>query len=281
MLRQLEARGWEMFKTDERFSSYRSTWESIEDITIENHQLNIVYRITSSTIDSVAARQQKLLLEQIDADSVEIHLAHLEPISQKISSGRYPLMGMLVPAYELARQRTAEGHDPVMENSAALLSLAMYTADPGVIELMGLGDRFGYPGRRMTLTVHRRPDLASHFLTSALISMFAGDQVAGLIGMQKELDDSQSSSGFSLADLVADKAGIRFAERATANPASARRTQDQLVQLLYDDELVPKPSELPQMEQDLASVDERELEAQLARIDRQIDNLLARIPLYQ
>ena len=283
LLQWLETRAMDLLYNDERLSSYRDTWESVEQITIADQQLSIVYRITQSVIEGVASRQKKLLLEQIDTNIVELYLTRLEPISLKLSARRYSLTAMLGPTYELARQRSLEGLDPVVENSAALLSLAMYTADPDVLQLMGLGDRFGYPARPVALTLHRRRDLATHFLTAALISLFAGDQVADLIGMQKELNDSQSSSGFGLADLVADKAGIRFAELATSNPSSARRLQDQLAQLLYDDQLLPSPDALPQqdIENDLARLDDSELEAYLARIDRQINKLLAAIPLYQ
>ena len=283
LLQWLETRAMDLLYSDQRLSSYRDTWETIEQITIADRHLSIVYRITQSVIEGVASRQKKLLPGQIDTDTVELYLSHLEPISQKVGSRRYSLTGMLGPAYELARQRSLQGHDPVVENSAALLSLAMYTADPTVLQLMGLDDRFGSPSQPMALTLHRRRDLASHFLSAALISLFAGDQLADLIGMQKELNDSQSSSGFSLADLVADKAGIRFVELATSSPDSARRVQDQLAQLLYDDQLLPSPDALPQrnIEDELARLDDRELEAYLAGIDRQINKLLATIPLYQ
>jgi hypothetical protein len=283
LLQWLETQAMNLLHNDDRLSSYRDTWESIEQITIADQQLSIVYRITRSVIKGVASRQKKLLPEQIDTDIVELYLSQLEPISQKLGSRRYPLTGMLGPAYELARQRSLEGLDPVVENSAALLSLAMYTVDPTVLQLMGLDDRFGHPAHPVALTLHRRRDLATHFLTAALISLFAGDQVADLVGMQKELNDSQSSSGFGVADLVADKAGIRFAELATSNPDSARRVQDQLAQVLYDDQLLPSPDALPQqdIENELARLDDNELEAYLAKIDGQINKLLAAIPLYQ
>lgn len=283
LLQWLENRAMDLLYNDERFSNYRKTWETVEQIDINDGQLSIVYRITQAVIEGVASQQKKLLLEQIDSDNVAIYMAHLEPISQKLGSRRYPLTGMLVPAYELAQQRSEQGHDAVAENSAALISLAMYVADPTVLQLMGLDQRIARPNRRIALTLHRRQDLATHYLTAALISLFAGDQVADLIGMQKELNDSQSSSGFGLADLVADKGGIRFADLATSNPASAQRLQQQVTQLLYDDQLLPSPDALPQLdiENELARLDDSELEAYMAGVDRQISELLAAIPLYQ
>jgi hypothetical protein len=283
LLQWLENQAMDRLYNDERLSNYRQTWETVEQVDINDGQLSIVYRITQAVIEGVASQQKKLLLEQIDSDAVDIYMTHLEPISEKLGSRRSPLSAMLVPAYELAQQRSDQGHDPVAENSAALISLAIYVADPTVLQLMGLDQRVSQPGRRMALTLHRRKDLAKHFLTAALISLFAGDQVADLIGMQKELNDSQSSSGFGLADLVADKGGIRFADLATSNPASARRLQQQVVLVLYDDQLLPSPDALPQLdiENELARLDDSELETYMAGVDRQINQLLAAIPLYQ
>ena len=149
--------------------------------------------------------------------------------------------------------------------------------------MTGLATHLEPSSRRLALTLHRRNDLATHFVTAALISLFAGDQVADLMGMQKELEDSQSSSGFGLADLVADKAGIRFAYLATINDKSARQLQEQLSHLLYDDELLPSPDDLPQLDiaGDLARLDDNDLEPYLANIERRINDLLKRIPLYR
>jgi hypothetical protein len=282
-LRWLEERAMHTLQTDERLSSYRKTWDSVEAVKIADQQLSVVYRITPAVIESMAIQQKKLLLEQIDFKKVARYSALLEGISQKTRAERYPLTAMLAPAYDLARTRSLAGRDAVEENSAALIALSIYTADPQVMQMIGLNEHIAMPSRKLTLTLHRREDLAKHFLTAALISLFAGDQVADLIGMQKELDDSQSSSGFGLADLVADKAGIRFAALATGNESSARKLQEQLSHLLYDDELLPSPDDLPQMdiENELARLDERNLDAYLEKIDGTINQLLARIPLYR
>jgi hypothetical protein len=283
LLRWLEERAMHTLQTDERLSSYRKTWDSVEAVKIADQQLSVVYRITPAVIESMAIQQKKLLLEQIDFKKVARYSALLEGISQKTRAERYPLTAMLAPAYDLARTRSLAGRDAVEENSAALIALSIYTADPQVMQMIGLNEHIAMPSRKLTLTLHRREDLAKHFLTAALISLFAGDQVADLIGMQKELDDSQSSSGFGLADLVADKAGIRFAALATGNESSARKLQEQLSHLLYDDELLPSPDDLPQMdiENELARLDERNLDAYLEKIDGTINQLLARIPLYR
>lgn len=283
LLAWLQQRAIELLETDQRLANANKTWESIEQFGISDQRIDIVYQITPEIIGSVTAKQKKMLLEQVDTQRVERYNQLLEQITRKTAAERYPLTGMLGPAYDLARKRTAAGFDAVEENSAALIALGLYSGDPKVIQMTGLGNLLAPPSRRLSLTLHRRNDLATHFMTAALISLFAGDQVADLMGMQKELDDSQSSSGFGLADLVADKAGIRFSYLATINDQSARQLQDELSHLLYDDELLPSPDDLPQLDiaGDLARLDDSELEPYLANIERRITELLRRIPLYR
>jgi len=282
LLRWLEQRATEQLLHHASLAELRATWEAIQDVRVRDYQLQISYRNNKAMMDSVASHQEKLLLDRIDAALVERYLAHLEPISQGLRGNRYPLLGLMSPAFELARQRSGAGGSPPMENTAALVSLAMYAADPVLLEFTRLGSRFGQPAKRLELTLHRRKDLAQHFVTSALISLFAGDKLAEFMGLQKELNDSQTYSGFDLADLMADKAGIRFAELAAA-PGTAQRLQTDVAGLVYDDQLLPRPSALPQQDvtQQLATLSDAEIEPYLAGLNRQIALLLARVPLYQ
>jgi hypothetical protein len=91
-----------------------------------------------------------------------------------------------------------------------------------------------------TPTVWGRADLAQHFILSAALSAMMGAQSAAQLGVAKELADSQGGSGFSLADLSADLAGIAFAEHLkTLNEAGASRLAEFKV-----DDFVPDPSGL-------------------------------------
>lgn len=71
--------------------------------------------------------------------------------------------------------------------------------------------------RRMRLamlgepTMRARGDLLRHFLMSALLVTTTSTEAAHSAGIAKELADSQGGSGFSFADLAADRAGIHFA----------------------------------------------------------------------
>jgi hypothetical protein len=62
-----------------------------------------------------------------------------------------------------------------------------------------------------------RPDLADHFFVSAYLTATMGGDAARSAGVTKELLDSHGGSGFSFADIAADRAGVRFAEGVLSN----------------------------------------------------------------
>ena len=67
---------------------------------------------------------------------------------------------------------------------------------------------------------------------------------AGLL--KEELDASRGGSGFSFADLLADRAGTTFALRATSDKVSARAMQDRLARGFLIEEFFPPAADLPE-----------------------------------
>ena len=66
------------------------------------------------------------------------------------------------------------------------------------------------------VTLGGRRDLALHFLYSALLEQIGGAVTSFAIGEMKELNDSvKGGSGFSFADLTADRAGIAYSRYLT------------------------------------------------------------------
>lgn len=61
-------------------------------------------------------------------------------------------------------------------------------------------------------TILGRRDLAQHFFASTQLVDIAGAPAAQTVGITKELADAQGVSGFSFADLAADRAGVRFGQ---------------------------------------------------------------------
>jgi hypothetical protein len=60
-------------------------------------------------------------------------------------------------------------------------------------------------------TMLGRRDLAQHFFVSAHLAAIAGTQAASVAGMAKEFNDANRGSGFSFADVAANRAGVLFA----------------------------------------------------------------------
>lgn len=73
---------------------------------------------------------------------------------------------------------------------------------------------------RGTPTLRGREDWLLHFVVSAGLAILVGEQTAESFGIQKEVADAKAKekgqgSGFSFTDLVADFAGIAFAQWLT------------------------------------------------------------------
>jgi len=62
-------------------------------------------------------------------------------------------------------------------------------------------------------TMRGRRDLAQHFVVSVYLTAAHGSVAAEAAGLAKELLDAKKGSGFSFADLAADKAGVMFASQ--------------------------------------------------------------------
>lgn len=138
-------------------------------------------------------------------------------------SGR-PLAEAMAPVFTLAAERSADG-DPVAENRAAILALAIRYGDPRLARLAGSNIAQAPSDQPNIPVLAGREDLARHFLVSAALAL-SGRGVAGVIGEAKEmLDTGAGGSGFSFSDLAADRAGVRFAAVATSDDQTARRIQ--------------------------------------------------------
>lgn len=118
----------------------------------------------------------------------------------------------------------SQGAEPVRENEAALLALAIYAGNYRFAHFIsGLRDEVGViPTSNVPLQLAGREDLALHFIYSAAIKLLSEQGISLAIGEFKELmDRARGGSGFSFADLAADMAGIQLALRSTGEPGAA------------------------------------------------------------
>ncbi|MEZ5490964.1 MAG: hypothetical protein R3F50_11680 [Gammaproteobacteria bacterium] len=210
----------------QRIPEYKAAVEAVNGFSIAPGRLNVVYQWQPELLDQLSSRGRELL---VSAEDRERLLAHTRNLSELTRSGDLPATTsaahLLAPMFQFAQAR---GGDPVAENQAVLLVAGMTILGINVPKALGVPADSIPPPRRRRLTLSGRRDFAQHFLVSAALTAGTGSVLADTIGLLKELDDSQGGSGFSFADIGADRTGVRFAELAIASPASARAVQSLL-----------------------------------------------------
>ncbi len=187
------------------------------------------------------------------------------------------LAELMPPLFAAAREAVEGGGDPRRELEAAIVALTLYALD---LPLDGaLGARAPAPLPRRPVLLHGRTDLTKHFLVSAATTLFADRAVASALGLAKELRDAEAAdgSGFSFADLAADRAGTRVMEAGTASPARLDALLARLARPLDDGDLAPAVDDLPEGMDAAAfraayeDVESEAFRALVAQIDRRTD----------
>jgi hypothetical protein len=162
---------------------------------------------------------------------------------------RVSLANILSPYFTYARDRSGF-NDPVAENQAALMALAIYLGDARFEKLTGpvrTGNLLNHRPKANNLTLNNRHDLLLHFVISMGLKLVSEHGVAMAIGEFKELlDSNKGGSGFSFVDLGADRTGLKFAEAATYSEASARHLQNTLAGNAVETLFFPKFTDLPE-----------------------------------
>lgn len=132
-------------------------------------------------------------------------------------------------------------------------------------------------------TIQGRPDLARHFSVAAMLVASSGFDAAETLSIAKEAIDSQGGSGFSFADLAADKAGIAMAQVLLDRELSLTRVANSFRASDY----VPDVSDLPegmttmQFMRQYGGRDDERFERVIREIDVAIADLRAYEPLEQ
>ncbi len=233
-----------------RVPEYAAALDAINGFSISPAQVNVVYQWQPDLVDQISSRGRDLL---VSPDVQERLLSHGTNLASITNNSRLEnvtsLTSVLVPMFQFAQARSG---DAVEENRAALLVTAMYIMGVSVPRLLGLPpDTIPAPGRHR-LTLSGRHDFAQHFLVSAALTVSSGSGLADTIGLLKELDDSQGGSGFSFTDIGADRTGVRFAELATRDGATAQAVQNLLIaqptEALFMAEFRDLPESMPEAE---------------------------------
>ncbi len=176
---------------------------------------------------------------------------HLLLAVEQLPRGERPQFDMCFQtAFALARDRSVTS-DPVVENRAAIFALGMLLGHPRVEHFLGhvLPGRGHDVAQRVLgrVRLRKRTDWTKHFCVSAALALLSDTLVSDAAGLFKEkLDSNAGGSGFSFADLLADRAGTTFAVRATRDEAAARAMQDRLARGFEVDDVFPPAADLPE-----------------------------------
>lgn len=225
---------------------------------------------------------QPALLERARAVAVDRdNLARMRSAQEMLAAmldhqapgSRANLAGVLGPLLDV------NGSDQRENRRAAIFVLAAYLSEKNIVAF--IPEAAHWPRiRPIMLTLLGRGDSAQHFVISAALAAWAGEPLADAIGIYKELADSHGGSGFSFADLAADRAGTRFGELLNRNDD---RLQALLPDKLQDQDLAPTLNDLPE------GINQREFRRRFGstgspayqRLADEIEHRLSVMPLYQ
>jgi hypothetical protein len=181
-------------------------------------------------------------------EAVAVHARRLLEAGPHLPGGEERFGAVLEIAFESARERSGSGL-AVQENRAAILALGILLGHRGLERFVGevLEDEdrahvaaLGRP------TLQGRRDWTRHFLVSAALTVLSAETPSDAAGLFKEELDAARGSGFSFADLLADRAGTSFAAAATRDERSAVAMQQRLAMGFEREDFFPEVADLPE-----------------------------------
>ena len=269
------------------FEEYRNMIEladSIKDIQIDENKASVVYQWQPDVIKRSHTRGRDFFLPADERERLRIYNEKLAAISRSLDSRTISISLFLKPLFQFAQQRTISGSKAEAENRALILNLAAFSVGRNINRFFDTDQSRSYPGPgRVKLTLLGRDDLAKHFLVSAAITVSAGSGLANLAGIFKELDDSRGGSGFSFADLAADRAGVKFAEIASSSSQQAKLLQQRVSGNFNETDFMPRIDNLPEGIQELEfKRTYKDLDSATYRmVEKEIERRIAACRIYQ
>ncbi len=193
--------------------------------------------------------------------------------------------------FSIAKKRSAIlGAQATIENKAALIALVLYFGS-NQFELF-TGDVSRYTSTQAkqrsrlqsSVTLRNRVDIQKHFIYSIALQLFGSSDASDAIGELKEfLDSNTGGSGFSFADLMADRAGTKLAMVSTRSNKSALFAQSLLAHTTHESAIIPTLEKLPEgitqqaFKKSYQDIHSKHYIAMLNHINKQ----LLQIPLYR
>lgn len=213
----------------------------LESLDLTPGRAVVAYTWRRGVLDTVGTH----LLAPDDQARVLFYQAEALALAAKGPAGKpLPLADLLTRLLVRAQARSL-GADPVAENRAVLAATAAF-ANRRLVRDLDAGDSGAAAPPMPQVLLRGRGDLAQHFATSAAVAAQGSSLISDAVGLYKELTDANGGSGFSFADLAADRAGVRFAELATGGRDGALRVQRAAASGLAEDDFMIDIQGLPE-----------------------------------
>jgi len=229
-----------------------------------------------------------------DVNRVKVYyqalVTHLDELNNSAVKNRQ-LSYYIQFIFTLARNTVNEESSQVAlkENHAALMALALYFGSDSFEVLVGdvsnlsLAQKSTRNFLRNKVMLRNRVDLQKHFMYSVALQLFGNNSASDAIGELKELLDSNpGGSGFSFADLMADRAGTRLAKLATISNTSASRLQKLLSGNIQESDFMPDIQGMPEgISSDVFNADYKDVNSkEYKQMLSVLDERLAELTLY-
>jgi len=267
-------RGWAKLEEN---ADARAVANAVKKIAFAEGRLDVTYEWRTDLPDRV----RTVLLPGAEQARLRPYQERLAELTRGDRAAPMSLVELVSPLLQLAAERGADA-DAAAENRAAIFVLAVYASGKGLAAAVPAAADWPRPTARK-VTLGARVDFAQHFAISAALAAGAGGPFADAVGIYKEVDDSRRGSGFSFADIAADRAGARFGEAATASAASARKLQTLARAGLREPDVMVAAADLPE------SMPEAEFKRRFGGVDGpaygrmigEIDARVAALPAYR
>lgn len=170
--------------------------------------------------------------------SPELRLATEENLRRIVAAGPGlpsgdARFGALLQAAFAPSETNRVGLSTVEQNRAAIMAFGIAVGHLNIARFVGLRPDSvlvqNAVAASQRTTLNGREDWPRHYAVSAAVTVLKHPVVSDAGGLMKEqLDTLTRGSGFSFGDLVADRAGVRFAFAATQSDSAARAMQARL-----------------------------------------------------
>ena len=239
ILRPLLAYSLDLLTRNSNYQLVDSVLSSVGQVTFEDHYLSLVVNWESSNLAEIREQARRLLVDRQTSERLLAYQGQLLQVIQAIPANNrsVSLNDLLGPLFTFALR---DNDNPGEENRAIFLVLSCYLLDELDLEdLLGSSVTANELPRQLRITLESRDDLPRHLIASAAIAAYGDDDLANILSIFKEVQDSRTSSGFSFSDITANLIGTRLGRLSMQDADTAEQLQQFFAQVSDERDYIP------------------------------------------